>query len=107
MIAYPCDLTIVQNDDLICIHDGGCTLRYEEYGRVIRLLLDGFPECGICCIVKSGRTVIKDQDFRLLHKRTCNRQSLFLPTGQILTALVQHKLDTALFLLYKILRLCD
>ena len=66
------DFPMVQDDDLIRIHDGPNPLGYDQDGRISCYFLETFSQCSICLVVKSREGIIKDIDIRLFNNCTRN-----------------------------------
>ena len=87
MGSHTCDLSIIQDDDLVRMTDRGCTLGYDEGCGLIFQSTECCTEFCIRCIVQCGSTVIQDQDLGISDQGSCNRQTLSLSTGEVLTVL--------------------
>ena len=103
--AVSFERTISKNEDLVCLTDAGDSLGYEEGCRVSFEIVDGFAEFCIRCKVKRTRAVVQNQDFRFFYQRTRNRKTLFLSAGEVLSVLLQHKIELILFAFYDFFRL--
>ena len=87
MGSHTCDLPIIQDDDLVRMADRGGTLGYDKGCGLIFQSTDCCTEFCIRCIVQCGGTVIQDQDLGLSDQGSCDRQTLSLSTGEVLTVL--------------------
>lgn len=82
MIAVSHHLSVIQYQDLIGMHDRGCSLRYQKYGHIFRILGQCFSKCRICSEIKRRCTVIQNQDLWIFHQCSCDRQPLSLPSDR-------------------------
>ena len=86
MGSHTCDLTVIQYDDLVRMADSGSSLGYDKgrglifQGTQCRAILRRWHN-------QCGGTVIQDQDLRLSDQGSCDRQTLSLSTGEVLTVL--------------------
>ena len=75
--------SVIQYQDLIGMHDRGCSLRYQKYGHIFRILGQCFSKCRICSEIKRRCTVIQNQYLWIFHQCSCDRQPLSLPSRQV------------------------
>ena len=94
--------TIVHDDNLVGMHNGGCSLGHDKYGSDALHLTDGLTQSCIGGKVQGGGAVIQNQNFRVAHQCSCNGHTLSLTTGEVFTSLGDFKVQTALFLVYKL-----
>ena len=92
MNAFADKLTIVQNEDQVCLTDAGSSLRYQEGGDIAAQLMQGFTKCCICRKVKCTGTVVQDQEFWFLDNGTRDGETLFLSSGKVATILFQFEI---------------
>ena len=60
------NLSIIQHNDLICVHNGGHTLGDQQHGAIASFLLKLFAQCGISLEIERREGVIENEDRRLL-----------------------------------------
>ena len=98
---------LIKHDDLICMKDRTDTLRNDNCCRLRRRFFQCTPQRHICLIIKCRKTVIKNQDLRLLCNCPRNRKPLLLPTGYVRSALGDRRIIFFFFFFDKFTCLCD
>ena len=73
------NFTLIQDDDLIRIHDGPDPLGHNQDRSILRDGFEAAAQNGIRLIVQGRERVIKDIDIRFFHDGPSNRQALLLP----------------------------
>ena len=76
---------LIKHDDLICIQDGADSLCYDNRGNILCLFLQSLAKLAVSLEIKCGKAVVKNQDLRLFCNRSCNRKTLLLATGYIIS----------------------
>ena len=105
MNAFADKLTIVQNEDQVCLTDAGSSLRYQEGGDIAAQLMQGFTKCCICRKVKCTGTVVQDQEFWFLDNGTRDGETLFLSAGKVAAILFQFEIKLAVLAFNDLTRL--
>ena len=90
MCSLGCYLAVVQHENLVGINDAADSLGDKECGSSFQFVLEGFLQAHLGIEVDRARAVIEDQDGRLCQQRACNGNTLFLPTGKIGPACLDH-----------------
>ena len=72
MCAKAIDLSILHDDDAVCILYAGDTLRDDQLCRIWYALAEGTPDICVSSRVYGARTVIEDQDLWLFQERAGN-----------------------------------
>ena len=106
MSADSDSLPVIENDDFIGVFYGIRALGNDNAGDVVHLA-ERFSELRVRGIVERGGAVIEDDDFRASRNRSCNRKALLLTAGEILSALKNFRVKTAVKIVGKLLRLRD
>ena len=104
MCAHAGKLSILKNQDLICIADGADTLGNNDTGCVRTLFIQFFTQDTVGLVIKSGERVIRvieNQDFRFAGNGSGNGKTLFLTAGEVAAKLGDVGIIGAVHLLNK------
>ena len=94
--------TVIQNDDLVCIADRTDALRDDDLGGVGTLVVQSLAEQAVCPVVQRGEGIVKNEYLRFSCNGSCNGKPLFLPAGEVASALCDVGLVSPVFFFYKI-----
>ena len=72
-------LTVVEDDDLVGVHDRSDALGHDQYGLGDRFLAQRGAQPGVGGEVECRKTVVEDIDFGPPRKSSGDRQSLLWP----------------------------
>ena len=89
--VYP---SVVQNDDLIRMHDGGDPLGDDDLRAAGQAPGKPLPDLRLCGRVHRAGGIVQDQHLRLLQNRPGDAEPLFLAAGHIHATLPQIRLIT-------------
>ena len=95
-------LSVIQNNNLICLTDCGRPLGYQKNSRSLLSLPERPAEPCICGEIKGRSAVIQNQNLRIPYKGPGNRKSLSLAAGQVPASLQNFFVKTLLFLLHNL-----
>ncbi len=87
MLADADHLAVVQNDDLVRVHNGADALRDDHSCGVGKLLRDAGSDGLVGLVVECREGVVKNQDLGLGGDRSRDTQTLLLTAGEVGTAL--------------------
>ena len=77
------DVAVVEDEDEVGVLDGGQAVRYHEggapFGQIVHRLLDQHFGAG----VHAARSLVEDQERRVLRNGTGNGQQLLLPHREV------------------------
>ena len=107
MRSHADGLAVIQHQDQIGMHQTGRSLADDKYRHLFIQLTDCFSKCRIRCKIQCTCTVIQDQNLRIFHQSTGDRQTLFLTSRQIASSLLHRFIQLFLFFLYKFGCLCS
>ena len=107
MCSKSYNLSIVQHYDLVRLHDGRRTLRYDKYRHLPVHMCDGFPKRRVRREIKRGCAVVHNENLRLLHERTRNRKALSLSARKVSAALLDLIGKSAFLGIHKLPCLCS
>ena len=102
MSSHANGFSIIQNNDLVCVLDGGSTLGNDEDSRIGVKFPDGFSKSCVCGKVQSRGAVVQNQDFRIAHQGTGNGKTLLLAAGEVPSALFHRSCELAVFVFHHI-----
>jgi len=72
------DFTVVHDKNPVGVLYRGYTLCDNNCGSLRKLLTEGFADAAVGSRINSTRGIVKNNDFRLFEKRSCNAQTLLL-----------------------------
>src|SRR6266566_1030102 len=101
------NMPIVQDNDLVRIHDGAYSLGDDEHCRIKGFFFQRSSQPGVGFKVQRREAVVKHIDFWLSHQGTRDRETLLLATGDIHAALGDHGIKLVLHFLDEFARLRD
>src|SRR6266705_2607243 len=101
------NMPIVQDNDLVRVHDGAYSLGDDEYCRIKGFFFQRSSQPGVGFKVQRREAVVKHIDFWLSHQGTRDRETLLLATGDIHAALGDHGIKLVLHFLDEFARLRD
>ena len=78
------DPSMLQDYDLVGVHDGGYPLGNDDFRASFQITGQPFADAGLCGSVHRAGGIVQDQDLRMLQERPGNAETLFLPP-EILT----------------------
>ena len=76
-------LSAVENDYSVRVADGADSLGNDYFCRFGKLFCKSFAQSRVGAVVESGERVVEDQYLRLSCKCAGNRETLFLPAGDV------------------------
>ena len=94
-------MTLVHNDDLICIKNCVDPLRHDDDGTIAHFLFQSLSQHLIRLEVQRREAVVEQINSRFFHQRPCNGKPLFLSAGHIGSALRNFLVQTIFFRLDK------
>ncbi len=74
---------LVQDEDLVGVHDRADTLGDDQHCGVRRFVSQRRAQSGVRGIIERGEAVVEDVDFRLPYQRAGNREALLLAAREI------------------------
>src|SRR5260370_27628336 len=101
------NMPIVQDNNLVRIHDGAYSLGDDEHCRIKGFFFQRCSQPGVGFKVQRREAVVKHIDFWLSHQGTRDRETLLLATGDIHAALSDHGIKLVLHILDEFARLRD
>ena len=72
------DFALVEDDDLVSIHNGSHALSHNQDGGLLGHFLEPLAQLGVSLIVQGREGIVEDIDIRALNYGTGNRQALLL-----------------------------
>ena len=91
MISFFDDPTIVENEDIVGIHDGLQTVGNDQDCFILHQLVDGFLNKHFIFRIKTCCRFIQKYDRRVGKDRSCNRDPLLLSSRKSGTAFTYHR----------------
>ena len=87
MLADTNHLTVIQHNDLVCVHNGAYALSNDNSCGIGKLFRNAAPDRFVGLIVERREGVIENQYLGLSGNRSCDTESLLLTAGEVRAAL--------------------
>lgn len=85
--ADPRNFSFIQNDDLICVHNGADPLCHDQHRRVCGFCLQRPPQLGVRFEIQRRKAVVKHIDRAFLVQRAGDGKPLLLSARYVAAAL--------------------
>ena len=90
MAALLDNVTILHNQDQICVPDGGKSVSDDKAGSAFHQVIHSFLDLYLGSGINGGGSLIQDQDLIVCKNGSCNCQELLLALGNIAGLLIQN-----------------